>query len=65
LVENGNRTCLAHIGGYNEGTCIPAYISRPNGNDIEVRLDSEKLQVKQIAHAGGVMTVMINYIIHK
>jgi len=28
-----NRTCLAHIGGYNEGTCIPAYISRPNGND--------------------------------
>jgi len=59
-----DRTCIAHIGGYNGGTCTPTYISRPNGNDIEVRLDSGKLQVKQTAHSGGIMTITVNYIIH-
>jgi len=59
-----DRTCIAHIGGYNGGTCTPTYISRPNGNDIEVRLDSGKLQVKQTAHSGGIMTIIVNYIIH-
>ena len=59
-----DRTCIVHIGGYNGGTCTPTYISRPNGNDIEVRLDSGKLQVKQTAHSGGIMTITVNYIIH-
>jgi hypothetical protein len=66
-VVANNRTCYNHIGGYNGGTCTPTYLSRPNGNDIEVRIDSNKLQVRQTVNSSSSskMTVKINFLTHE
>ncbi len=51
--HSNDRSALVHIGGYNGGTCTPTYISRPNGTEITVRLDSNKIQVCQSVNSGS------------
>jgi len=66
--HGNDRSCLAHIGGYGgpvSGEAV-AYLSRPNGEHIELQFISGEMQVRQIVNSSldSKLTVFGNYMIH-